>query len=58
MESELEAHFTDSSADYVTIESETSIDYVNIEFVGKYAGTLQMSSRNLPAIRILNINVE
>ena len=58
VESELEAHFTDLSADYVTIESETSMDYVNIEFVGKYAGTSQMSSRNLPAIRILNVNVE
>ena len=57
-ESELEAYFTDLSADYVTIERGASMDYLNIEFVGKYAGTSQMSSRNLPAIRILNVNVE
>ncbi|MBR1597338.1 MAG: hypothetical protein IJ661_00325 [Lachnospiraceae bacterium] len=54
-DSELEAYFTDLSADHVTIESETSMDYVNIEFVGKYAGTSQMSSRNLPAIRVCNV---
>lgn len=49
----LEAHFMDEDSDTITLDGNSSINYVKVEFVGEYAGTSTMSSKELPSIEIV-----
>lgn len=50
----LEAHFVKENADTITLAGNSDAKYVEIEFVGEYAGTSVMSSKALPGITVLS----
>lgn len=54
-EDRLEANFIKEASDSITIEGNSTIKYVQIEFVGEYAGNSQMSSRLLPDMGVIEI---
>lgn len=40
------------NTDTIFIEGNSSLLYVEVEFIGEYAGVPRMSSRELPRIRV------
>lgn len=49
----LEARFIDLNDNSITINGNSEIKYIKIEFVGEHAESLNMSSRNLPYIEVI-----
>lgn len=54
-EGSLEAYFIKDAADSITLEGNSAITNIEIEFVGEYAGNSQMSSKLLPDMEVVEV---
>lgn len=54
-ENNLEAYFIEDNTNSVVIAGNSDIKYIEIEFVGEYAGNAALSNRMLPYIEVIEI---
>lgn len=51
----LEANFIEGTANSIIVKENSTVKYIEVEFVGEYAGNPSMSNRNLPYIEVIEI---
>lgn len=57
-ENSLVAHFIKDNTDSIIIDGNSTIKYIEIEFVGEYAGKSGMSDRMLPNIEVMETEAD
>lgn len=54
-ENSLKAHFMKDDTYTVIVDANSTMEYVEVEFIGEFAGNAKMSSRSLPVIEVSNV---
>ena len=57
-EGTLAGHFVEQDADRIQVDGNSQLKYLEVEFVGKFAGNAKMSSKLFPAITVMEVKGE
>ena len=57
-EGTLAGHFVEQDADRIQVDGNSQLRYLEVEFVGEFAGNAKMSSKLFPAITVMEVTGE
>ncbi|MBR1702888.1 MAG: hypothetical protein IJ716_13225 [Lachnospiraceae bacterium] len=57
-EGTLAGHFVEQDADRIRVDGNSQLKYLEVEFVGEFAGNAKMSSKLFPAITVMEVTGE